>query len=224
MGHIGTYVPIDISADVLHATAIDLRHRYPFLSVEPVVGDFLNPARLPERLSNAPKVGFFPGSALGKLPPDGAQLLLSRVRAWPNVDAFVLGVDLMKDLDVLFQAYDDRAGVTAKFISNILVRLNTELNPTFDLFGFAYEAKWHAALARIEMALISTESQTAMLGDQAILFQAGERVAISQSRKYIAEALGDLASAARWRIGEWITDTENQFAVVVLRPRQGRNM
>lgn len=216
--HIGTYVPIDISADFLQATATDLRGRYPTLSVAPVVGDFLNPVRLPDTLSVTPKVGFFPGSTLGNIEPSAAQLLLSRARAWPNVDAFVLGIDLVKDADTLVCAYDDSAGVTAKFIGNILVRLNTELGATFDLSGFKYEATWNAPMARIEMALISTKSQTATLGGHAISFHAGESVAISMSRKYTPDTLGHLAHASGWHIGEWITDAENQFAVAVLRP------
>lgn len=216
--HIGTYVPIDISADFLQSTASGLRRRYPSLAVDPVVGDFLHPVHLPDTLSAVPKVGFFPGSTLGNIPPDAAQVLLSRARDWPSVDAFVLGIDLVKDENKLVQAYDDAAGVTARFIGNILVRLNSELGATFDLTGFKYQATWDADLARIEMALISTRSQTASLGGHSISFQDGESVAISMSRKYTPDTLADLAKASGWQVGEWITDAANLFAVTVLRP------
>lgn len=219
--HIGTYVPIDISADFLQATASDLRNRYPSLSVTPVVGDFLNPVHMPDSLSEVPKVGFFPGSTIGNITPAAAQLLLSRARSWQCVDAFILGVDLVKDSDTLVQAYDDAAGVTAKFIGNILVRLNTELNAGFDLSGFTYEATWNAPKARIEMALIASRAQTATLGDHTITFDAGEKIAISMSRKYTVHTLGQIAQASGWTIGELITDPDNLFAVAVLKPGHG---
>ncbi|MDB2369010.1 L-histidine N(alpha)-methyltransferase [Octadecabacter sp.] len=216
--HMGTYVPIDISADFLQATATDLRRRYPDLTIAPVVGDFLHPANLPDGLSATPKVGFFPGSTLGNIPPEAAQLLLSRARNWDGVEAFILGIDLVKDEDTLVQAYDDSAGVTAKFIGNILGRLNTELGATFDVSAFDYRAIWNADLARIEMALFSTKQQSATLGGQMISFDAGERVSVSMSRKYTEDSLGRLARASGWRVGNWITDADNLFAVAVLRP------
>lgn len=216
--HIGTYVPIDISADFLQDTACGLRLRYPSLQVVPVVGDFLNPVALPDALVRVPKTGFFPGSTLGNITPEAAHTLLARARGWPGIGAFVLGVDLVKDPDTLIDAYDDSAGVTAKFITNILVRLNTELGTNFDVSQFSYEATWNAGKARIEMALVSTRAQTAMMQGHTISFQAGEKIAISMSRKYTRDSIRDLAERSGWTISDWITDPNNLFAVTVLRP------
>lgn len=218
--NIGTYVPIDISGAFLQTTAADLRKRYPSLSVEPVVGDFLNPVSLPDALSAVPKVGFFPGSTIGNITPTAAQQLLSRARNWPSVDAFILGADLVKDPGVLVSAYDDAAGVTAKFIGNILVRLNSELNAGFDLSGFTYATTWNTAKARIEMALIATKAQTIRLGGHTITFEAGEKIAISMSRKYTVDTLRQLAHASGWTVDALITDPKALFAVAVLKPRQ----
>ena len=43
-------------------------------------------------------------------------------------DHFLIGMDLMKDEDVLIAAYDDSQNVTANFTKNILVRLNKYAN------------------------------------------------------------------------------------------------
>ena len=216
--HFGTYVPIDISADFLLSTATDLRRRHPSIVIEPVVGDFLSPVQLPDRLSAVPKVGFFPGSTLGNILPSAAQSLLSRVRNWPNAGAFILGVDLVKDADTLVQAYDDAAGANAKFIMNILTRLNAELGSNFDPSQFKYEAMWNADAACMEMALISIKAQAANLCGRAIKFAAGEKITISVSRKYTHDSLARLTRTSGWTIGEWITDADNMFAVAVLRP------
>lgn len=217
--HIGTYVPIDISADFLNATAADLRQRYPSMSVVPVVGDFLNPVSMPDDLSDVPKVGFFPGSTIGNISPDAARTLLSRARAWQGIDAFILGVDLVKDPTVLVQAYDDAAGVTAKFIGNILVRLNSELGANLVPHQFDYAATWNASNSRIEMALISNTDQIATLGSNDIHFHAGEKVAISMSRKYTVDSLRAIAETTGWAVSELITDAEDLFAVAVLKPK-----
>lgn len=214
---IGTYVPIDISADFLQATAEDLRKRYPELNVEPVVGDFLHTVRLPDHLANVPKVGFFPGSTIGNIDPDAAKTLLARARDWPAVETFVLGVDLVKDPEVLVSAYDDAAGVTAQFISNILVRLNRELDADFDLSKFNYNAIWNSEHARIEMSLISSCEQVASLGEQDIHFQKNEVVSISMSRKYTADTVAEIARQSGWSVEKMITDDDALFAVAVLR-------
>ncbi|TFL19164.1 L-histidine N(alpha)-methyltransferase [Jannaschia formosa] len=215
--HFGAYVPIDISADFLAATARDLRARYPGLAVHPVAGDFTGPVDLPEAVSALPKVGFFPGSTIGNLPRAEAVALLARARGWDGAEAFLLGADLIKEAETLVAAYDDAQGVTAEFIGNVLVRLNGE-GADFDLDAFAYEARWDAARARIDMALVSTRDQVAHLAGEAIGFAAGERIHVSASRKFDRARLEALASDAGWRVGEVVTDAQARFALAVLRP------
>ena len=49
----------------------------------------------------------------------------------------IIGVDLVKDASILNAAYDDAAGVTAKFNLNLLTRINRELDGHFDLDSFS---------------------------------------------------------------------------------------
>ena len=215
--HIAAYVPVDISAAFLHATADDLRARYPHLAVHPTVGDFANPIALPAALHDLPKVGFFPGSTIGNLEPLDATALLARTRAWPGIETFILGADLVKDPQVLIDAYDDAAGVTARFITNILTRMNTELGADFDVDRFDYIAEWNAEAAQIEMSLMAKVDHHVSLGGQDIPFAKHERIAVSQSRKYTMGSLGNLANAAGWSVQEVVTDAESNFAVAVLK-------
>ncbi|MEM8823542.1 MAG: L-histidine N(alpha)-methyltransferase [Pseudomonadota bacterium] len=217
-GHFGAYVPIDISADFLEATADGLRLRYPGLSVRPVVADFTEPVRLPGPISRMRKVAFFPGSTIGNLPPEMAVDLLAGVRAWPKMEALVLGVDLVKDPADLVAAYDDAQGVTAAFILNILKRLNDEVHADFDLEAFDYRARWCPEAAQVEMGLISRIDQVAQVGGRPVFFGRGEDIHVSTSRKYTADSLAALARAGSWRVDETMTDAAERFAVAVLRP------
>ena len=47
-------------------------------------------------------------------------------------DCLLLGTDMVKDTKILLAAYDDAAGVTARFNMNVLVRINRELDANFN--------------------------------------------------------------------------------------------
>ncbi len=215
--HLGAYVPIDISAEFLAQNAADLGAAYPGLDIVPVVGDFLGPLALPPSVAGLPKVGFFPGSTIGNLPPDDARRLLRAARDWPDVRGFVLGVDLVKDEATLVAAYDDSRGVTARFIAGILTRLNREAGADFDLDAFAYEARWNSAAAYIDMRLVSERDQVVTLPGARIAFAAGEPVHVSASRKYTRDGLADLADLAGWTVDDVLTDSDHRVAVALLR-------
>ncbi|CTQ50954.1 L-histidine N(alpha)-methyltransferase [Jannaschia donghaensis] len=220
-GHFGAYVPIDISEEFLMATAADLCLRYPRLSIRPVVADFTGPVDLPLDVITTAKVAFFPGSTIGNLDPAEAVALLSRVRNWPGVEGFILGVDLVKPVGQLIAAYDDSAGVTSEFNLNILSRLNNEVHADFDVDAFRHDVRWHDDPARIEMHLVSSKAQTVTLGDHVITFAKGESIHTESCRKYTADTLADLALKSGWTLAETLMDADARFAVAVLRPASG---
>jgi uncharacterized SAM-dependent methyltransferase len=63
----------------------------------------------------------------------------------------IVGFDLVKDAKTLTGAYNDAAGVTAKFNLNLLVRINRDLGAGFDLTGFCHRAFYNRERQRIEM-------------------------------------------------------------------------
>lgn len=215
-GHFGAYVPIDIAADFLMHTSQDLGDRYPDLSIHPVVGDFTGQVDLPPNLADLPKVGFFPGSTIGNLEPSDAVALLSRARKWPNVQAFILGADLVKSEAELIAAYDDTSGVTAAFNLNILARLNCEADGHFDLSTFRHAARWIEN--RIEMHLVSDKAQTVALAGHIIHFAEGESIHTESCRKYTAGSLTELAAQSGWHLADRLTDGEGRYMVAVLKP------
>ena len=94
-----------------------------------VEGDFMRRIDLPQALSGLAKVGFFPGSTIGNFVPGSATDLLRHFRQLLGTGAMLLiGMDRIKDVDVLISAYDDAAGVTAAFNLNLLTRINRELD------------------------------------------------------------------------------------------------
>src|SRR5580692_8221667 len=208
------YVPVDISGDFLKSQADALRADLPDLEVHPVIADFTAPFELPAAVSAMPKVGFFPGSTLGNFEPHEACAFLRSARDILGQDArMVIGVDLEKDERVLYDAYNDAAGVTARFNLNVLVRINRELGGNFDLSAFAHRAIYNRERHRIEMHLISKKTQTVRMLGTSLSFRPGETIHTENSYKYSIDRFTALARGSGWRVRESWTDDNGMFSV-----------
>jgi L-histidine Nalpha-methyltransferase len=214
---LGAYIPVDISGDFLNAQAEGLRADYPGLGVYPVTADFTAPFQLPEAVSAMPKVGFFPGSTLGNFEPGEACTFLKSARAILGQGArMVIGVDLEKDERTLYDAYNDTAGVTARFNLNVLHRINRELGGDFDVGAFIHRAVYNRDRHRIEMHLISKKALTAEVLGQKFSFRPGESIHTENSYKYSIERFALLARVSGWALLETWTDPQAMFSVHAL--------
>jgi dimethylhistidine N-methyltransferase len=214
---LGAYVPVDISGDFLRAQADTLRRDFPRLAVYPVAADFTTPFKLPAAIAAFPKVGFFPGSTIGNFEPHEACRFLRSARDILGDGALIIvGVDLEKDERVLYDAYNDAAGVTARFNLNVLVRINRELGGNFDVSAFTHRAIYNRERHRIEMHLIAKKPQAVRLLGTSFSFRAGETIHTENSYKYSVERFAALARGSGWRIKETWTDPARMFSVHAL--------
>jgi dimethylhistidine N-methyltransferase len=213
----GAYVPVDISGDFLTAQADALRADFPSLAVYPVTADFTAPFELPQAVRAMPKVGFFPGSTLGNFEPHEACAFLRSARDILGDGArMVIGVDLEKDERVLYDAYNDAAGVTARFNLNVLHRINRELGGDFDVGAFTHRAIYNRERHRIEMHLISRKALTARVLGKNFSFRAGESIHTESSYKYSLDRFTALARGSGWTPLESWTDAAGMFSVHAL--------
>src|SRR5579863_3843866 len=214
--NIGAYVPIDISGDFLREDAAKLRRDFPHLAIYPVAADFTAMTELPPELANLPRAGFFPGSTIGNFEPHEAAAFLRRAGGVLGPGGvLIVGVDLAKAPDVLYRAYNDAEGVTAKFNLNLLTRINRELGGNFDLAAFEHHALYNIDKSRIEMHLASTRRQKVRIGDATIDFRAGETIHTENSYKYSVESFRALAHGSGWSsVAVW---TDGLFSVHALR-------
>jgi dimethylhistidine N-methyltransferase len=211
------YVPVDISAEFLDAEASRLRQDFPRLAVLPIAADFTKPFDLPGALEGRPRVGFFPGSTVGNFEPLEAAAFLHNAAHILGPDAtMIVGVDLIKDKKVLYEAYNDAAGVTAKFNLNLLTRINRELDGDFDLSAFEHHAIYNGELHRIEMHLASRKAQRVRVRGRAFAFRAGETIHTENSYKYTVDGFAVLARGAGWASRAVWTDERQYFSVHAL--------
>src|SRR5262245_53859292 len=123
------YVPIDICTDFLWKSVAQLSKAFPNLGIYPVKGDFTDDLQLPPAIRSLPRLGLFPGSTIGNFVVPVAVDLLRNIAATLGEGSMLLiGIDRLKSVDELLQAYDDTRGITAAFNLNLLHRINRELS------------------------------------------------------------------------------------------------
>lgn len=217
------YVPIDISGDFLRDSAAQLQQSFPSLPIYPVEADFMRAVELPAEVSEANKLGFFPGSTIGNMVPRTAVDLLRFMKETLGTGSYLLiGMDRIKDVDVLIRAYDDAAGVTAEFNLNLLRRINAELDADIPVDAFRHRAIWNDRMARIEMHLEALRDVTFTIGGQAFAFKAGETIHTENSHKYGFRDARLLLHSAGWGLCREWTDPDDQFALLLAKSEPPR--
>lgn len=207
------FVPIDISGPHLLQACAALQAEQPQLHIQPVVGDFTHAVALPAADGAGQCVGFFPGSSIGNFTPAQALEFLAMTAEQLRGGGLLIGVDLIKDPDLLHAAYNDSQGVTARFNLNLLERARRELGCDFAADGFRHSAFYNAPLQRIEMHLLSMRRQVLSLQGVDYVFEAGETLHTENSYKYSVAGFQALAERAGYRPGPVWTDAQNWFSL-----------
>lgn len=218
-GRGGRYVSLDVSEEPLRDAGERLLERFPELTFEGVVGDFERDlGRIPRR---GRRLVAFLGSTFGNFEEEQRRPFLEQVRGMlaPG-DAFLMGVDLVKDPAHLEAAYNDTAGVTADFNRNVLRVINRELEADFPVDAFEHVALWVAERSRIEMRLRARDDVVVRLRalDEEARIASGEEIRTELSCKFTRESAERLMASAGLAVEQWSLDMREQFALALARP------
>ena len=218
LDELAAYVPVDISEEHLLESQRSIRAAFPHLEVLPVVADFTHPFSLPVPATMPLRnVVYFPGSTIGNFEyDDAADLLRVMHEEAGDGGALLIGVDLQKDPAVIHDAYNDSAGVTARFNLNMLRHLNREFGSDFELGAFRHRATYDPDEGRVVIELVSTRQQTAHLGGATILLNKGETILTEYSHKYTLDGFAAMAGVAGFTVSKVWTDPNQWFSVQLL--------
>jgi len=130
-----------------------------------------------------------------------------------NNDLLFVGFDLQKDPHVIAAAYDDDAGVTAKFNLNLLTRINRELGGSFDTDKFLHYANYRPIEGSARSFLISREKQTVNISSlgRSFEFEQWEPIFMEISQKYSLRMIESLASGSGFAIKQNFFDARNYY-------------
>lgn len=222
--NVKSFVPFEISSEMLNYSLAHLSPLFPELAISPLLGDFTHSQMVKQlsietQLHNQTNLVYFPGSTIGNFSPLKAIEIMKNFHRLCGIDGYVLiGIDLLKERQVLLDAYDDKKGLTATFNKNLLQRINHELGADFNLTQFSHQSRFNESLSRIEMHLVSECDQDVSLNQQRYHFREGESIHTENSHKYTIGAFTALASQANLRLEYTWQDEQGYFALCLLRP------
>lgn len=213
-----TYVAVDISGEFLDNAVSALTREYAGIDMQALVRDFTRPWTIPDEWLADPLLYFYPGSSLGNFsPPAAHEFLLQLPRSRTGDTALLLGLDLVKPIEILEVAYDDPLGVTAAFNRNLLLHANRLLGTDFVLGDWAHRAWFNELDSRIEMHLSALRGLTVNWPGGSRRFAAGETIHTENSYKYRPGDIAPLLRAGGFELEQSYQDERGWFSVVLAR-------
>jgi L-histidine Nalpha-methyltransferase len=208
------YSPIDISQEALDALTEKFSSEFPALNMQACVGDYFKILESLRGRNGRRKVLLFLGSNIGNFSRKQSVDFFRSLRGvMSDDDLLFIGFDLQKDPHVIGSAYDDAAGVTAKFNLNLLTRINRELGGDFDLDKFTHYANYRPIEGSARSYLMSREKQTvhiAALGRD-FEFEQWEAVFMEISQKYNMQMIESLANESGFMIKKNFFDDKKYY-------------
>jgi L-histidine N-alpha-methyltransferase len=221
-GRLERCVLFDINERDLEQSVRALGRDYPQARVRGVVGDFTQ--GLDGIGPGGGRIAALFGGTIGNLHPRDVPPFLARVAdLLEEGDGFLVGLDLVKDKRVLEAAYNDAAGVTARFNRNILQVMNDRLGADFDPSAFDHVAFYDEQNAWIEMRLRARRAQRVRIPDAGVDLRLapGDEIRTEISCKYSRASLEAKLPGTGLRLGQWHADQASQFALALLVPDPG---
>jgi len=218
-GTLERFVPLDVSEEVLRASAQVIAATYPRILVEPIVGDFERD--LDALPGGGRRLIALLGSTVGNLRTGQRSAFLRTLASdLAEDDAFLVGADLVKDVARLLAAYNDAGGVTEAFVRNALDAVNGELDATFDQGRFAYEARWDPEHEWMDIGLRARQAHSVSIPglELEVSFAEGEPLRVEVSSKFRRVQLETELSRAGLHVESWWTDRDGDFAVAIAFP------
>ncbi|MFN2479492.1 MAG: L-histidine N(alpha)-methyltransferase [Pseudonocardiaceae bacterium] len=205
-----SYLPIDVSREMLAASARELTTELPGLRVQGLWGryeaglDWL-PEGKPEPLTVA-----LLGSNLGNTTPEERDALLAKIAVTLRPgDRFLVSADLQKPAEVLEACYNDPLdrSAFAQFRLNHLAHLNRRYDADFALENFYPRAHYDSATTAVQGHLYATEDQTVALRklDLELVLRRGDSLNVGFSYKFHRpEFVADVAARGFDLGAQWI--------------------
>ena len=212
------YIPIDVSIMALRRACRTISSSLPAVQVIAVHADYHE--ALPLFRQASPVMAAFIGSSIGNLGPQEMDAFFSALSfALSTKDYFLLGIDLAKEPNLIEAAYNDAAGITARFTRNLFARMNRELRSGIDLSVIEHVANYDPGLEQVEIFARFARKQTIRVGplDRSFPINEGEMIQIEISRKFRLWEFIRYAGTFGFSADGVFTDERDWFALLLLR-------
>ncbi|MBN2110366.1 MAG: L-histidine N(alpha)-methyltransferase, partial [Methanosarcinaceae archaeon] len=190
---------------------------YPEMGIHGINADFLEHIEIIPGNRNRKRFFCFFGSTIGNLTELKTMDFMRNLgKVMKKKDRLLLGLDMVKDIDIIERAYNDSQGITAEFNKNILkvanIHLGTDLYPD----DFEHVAFFNKDYSRIEMHLVAKKDLevTSPLLKESIIFKKGDTIHTEYSHKYTPAQISKMADAGGLSVANIFTDDRKWFSLV----------
>jgi L-histidine N-alpha-methyltransferase len=212
------YFPIDIS-EILTESSEQLLNDYAALHITGIIDTYEGGLEFLQNYNDKKNLIIFFGSSFGNFLPDEGEIFLKKIfSTMKSGDLFLIGLDLVKNKEILESAYDDSQGITAKFNLNVLSRINDELDADFDLNNFSHHSIYNETHQRIEINLKSLVSQSVIIAKSnlSLTLDKNELIHTEYSHKYHLPEINKLLNNIGFEIKNIWLDDNKYFSLILV--------
>ena len=216
----GSYTAVDISPTALRASRKIVRKEFPSITFHGLCSPY--EAAMTSFKRNLPTLFLFLGSSIGNFCRTDFDHFIQRLtHCMGPDDFFLLGVDGIKEANIIEQAYDDSRQVTAKFILNAFNNINRLAGTNFDPSKMRYHCCYNEAWQQVEMNSTSTRLQEIRFPSLGTSFRwrKGDRILVEISRKFEPLQLQKQLQCFHLKLLRKFTDSNKWFSLMLFRKR-----
>ena len=208
------YIPIDISQEAMNMLCETLHLKLPQLSIKPETGDYFEVLDQLKHSNKQQSLLLFLGSNIGNYPyKEAIELMQLFHNSMKKGDKLLMGIDLQKNPQVIYEAYSDSEGITKRFNLNLLKRINRELGANFDIDQFDFYCYYNPRNGELFSYLVSLAEQEVFLPNTAttLFFKKDELIWTEQSKKYSFKEIDLLAKQSGFSVVDYFIDSKHYF-------------
>ena len=213
------YFPIDVS-EILAESSEQLLKDYEKLYITGIIDTYEGGLEFLKTYDEKKNLIIFLGSSFGNFSVNAGYAFLEKIYStMKSDDLFLIGLDLVKDSQILESAYNDSQGITAQFNLNVLSRINDELDADFNLNNFKHHALYNEKDQRIEMYLKSLTNQSIMISKSnlSLHLKKDELIHTEYSRKFRLSEINELLVNVGFKIKNmWFTIQKKRSGIDLL--------
>jgi L-histidine N-alpha-methyltransferase len=207
------FYPIDISKKAINLLQASIQEN-DSLAITAVVAKYFEGINYIHEHSVNQKIVLFLGSNIGNTDKcKGESFLHELYKSLSKDDLLLTGLDLIKDIEILNNAYNDKNGYTRQFNLNLLTRMNNELGANFDVYQFEHLGRFNPEINAMESFLISKIDQVVYFErlNKEIGFREFEPIHLEYSFKYSPEEIENLALQTGFKFIKSYIDDKKYF-------------
>ena len=215
---LGIFAPVDVSPSALSGSRDAQRRAFPEIQFQGLVARYED--GIAGIADDLPTLFIFLGSTVGNFTRVQFGQFFQQLSCsmGPN-DFLLLGVDEVKEAEIVERAYNDSQGLTADFVLNAFNHVNQLTGSNFDRARMEYAPSYNSRKQQMEMYALATASQEIRFPTVAASFvwRESEPILLEISRKFDVVSLLSQLQFFGLELVERYTDDRQWFSVLLLR-------